>query len=68
MVELGWDVPKEGEDVLTLYPQVWIRLSKLGHVAASVGAAAPATGADRRAELIAFLLWDFGDAPLTRGW
>lgn len=68
MVELGWDVPKEGEDVLTLYPQIWIRLSKLGHVAASVGAAAPATGADRRAELIAFLLWDFGDGPLTRGW
>lgn len=68
MVELGWDVPKGGEDVLTLYPQVWIRLSKLGHVAASVGAAAPATGTDRRAELIAFLLWDFGDGPLTRGW
>jgi hypothetical protein len=49
---------------LTWYPQVWFRLSRLGHVAGSAGAEL-GTG---RAKLIGFLLWDFGDAPLFRGW
>ena len=69
MVEAGWDVPRDGEDVLAVYPQVWIRLSRLGHVAASVGAGIPVSGPHpRRATLAMFLLWDFGDGPLLRGW
>lgn len=69
MVEAGWDVPRAGADVLSFYPQLWIRLSRLGHVAASLGAELPAVApAPRRPKLIAFLLWDFGDGPLFRGW
>ncbi len=69
MVEAGWTVPVEGEHALSLYPQVWVRLSRLGHVAASLGAELPAVGPEpRHPRVIAFVLWDFGDAPLFRGW
>ena len=69
MLEAGWTVPRKGEHALSLYPQLWVRLSRLGHVAASVGAALPAVGPEpRHPRLIAFLLWDYGDAPLSRGW
>ena len=69
MIEAGWDVPKHGESALSLYPQMWVRLSRLGHVAASLGAELPITGPEpRHPRLIAFLLWDYGDAPLLRGW
>lgn len=69
MVEAGWDVPRAGEDVISFYPQLWIRLSRLGHVAASLGAELPVVApAPRRPKLIAYLLWDFGDGPLFRGW
>jgi hypothetical protein len=69
MLEAGWTVPTSGERALSFYPQVWIRLSRLGHVAGSLGAELPATGPEpRHPRLIAFVLWDFGDAPLFRGW
>src|SRR5216117_1141175 len=69
MLEAGWTVPREGEHALSLYPQLWVRLSRLGHVAASVGAELPAVGpAPRHPRLIAFVLWDYGDAPLMHGW
>jgi len=69
MVEAGWVVPTRGARTLTLYPQLWVQLSRLGHVAASLGAALPAVGPQpRHPRLIAFVLWDFGDAPLRRGW
>src|SRR5881398_286956 len=69
MLEAGWTVPTAGERALSFYPQVWIRLSRLGHVAGSLGAELPATGPEpRHPRLIAFVLWDFGDAPLFRGW
>ena len=69
MIEAGWDVPTHGESAFSLYPQMWMRLSRLGHVAASLGAELPATGPEpRHPRLIAFLLWDYGDAPLLRGW
>ena len=69
MIEAGWDVPTHRESAFSLYPQMWIRLSRLGHVAASLGAELPATGPEpRHPRLIAFLLWDYGDAPLLRGW
>jgi hypothetical protein len=62
-------VPVEGQRALSFYPQVWVRLSRLGHVAASLGAELPAVGPEpRHPRLIAFALWDFGDAPLFRGW
>src|SRR3989442_12254191 len=68
MLEAGWTVPREGEHALSLYPQLWVRLSRLGHVAASVGAELPAVGPEpRHPRLIAFVLWDYGDAPLRHG-
>lgn len=69
MVEAGWTVPRQGQSTLSIYPQMWVRLSRLGHVAASVGAELPAKGPEpRHPRLIAFVLWDYGDAPLFRGW
>jgi len=69
MVEAEWVVPVAGERTLSLYPQMWVRLSRLGHVAASLGAELPAEGPEpRHPRLIAFVLWDYGDAPLLRGW
>jgi len=69
MVEAGWVVPRQGDRTLSLYPQMWIQLSRLGHVAGSIGAELPAVGPEpRRPKLIAFLLWDFGDAGLFKGW
>jgi hypothetical protein len=69
MVEAGWDWARGAPGILSLYPQTWIRLSRLGHVAGSVGAVIPVNGPDRgRATLTAFLLWDYGDGPLLRGW
>jgi mono/diheme cytochrome c family protein len=69
MVEAGWTVPTAGERTLSFYPQMWVQLSRLGHVAASLGAEVPAVGPEpRHPRLIAFVLWDFGDAGLWRGW
>jgi mono/diheme cytochrome c family protein len=69
MVEAGWAWARGSRGILTLYPQTWIQLSRLGHVAGSVGALVPTNGPDAgRWTLTAFLLWDFGDAPLLRGW
>src|SRR5947199_8752589 len=69
MLEAGWTVPAAGEHTLSFYPQVWVQLSRLGHVAGSLGAELPAVGPEpRHPRLIAFVLWDFGDAPLFRGW
>jgi mono/diheme cytochrome c family protein len=66
MVEAGWVVPRQGERTLLLYPQLWVQLSRLGHVAGSLGA--EVGPAPRRPTLIAFLLWDYGDSGLLRGW
>ena len=69
ILEAGWTVPAAGEHTLSFYPQVWVQLSRLGHVAGSLGAELPAVGPEpRHPRLIAFVLWDFGDAPLFRGW
>src|SRR6058998_1997699 len=68
-IEAGWTVPLGGERTLALYPQMWVQLSRLGHVAASLGAELPAVGPEpRRPRLIAFVLWDYGDTPLLHGW
>ncbi|MBI4420037.1 MAG: cytochrome c [Gemmatimonadetes bacterium] len=71
MVEGGWTIPRAGVgQTLTLVPQVWFQLSRLGHVAGSVGVEWPVAGPQPRGDprLVAFLLWDFGDGPLQRGW
>ncbi|PYP26122.1 MAG: hypothetical protein DMD55_11290 [Gemmatimonadetes bacterium] len=69
MLEAGWTVPLGGERTLALYPQMWVQLSRLGHVAASLGADLPAVGPEpRHPRLIGFVLWDYGDAGLLRGW
>ena len=69
MLEAGWTVPVGEARTLSFYPQLRVRLSRLGHVAASLGAELPATGPEpRHPRLIAFVLWDYGDAPLFRGW
>ena len=69
MVEAGWDWARGSPGILTVYPQAWIKLSRLGHVAGSVGAGIPVNGPERgQVTLTAFLLWDFGDAPLVKGW
>jgi cbb3-type cytochrome c oxidase subunit III len=69
MLEVDWTVPVQGERTLSLYTQWWVQLSRLGHVAASLGAELPAVGPEpRRPRLIAFVLWDYGDGSLFRGW
>jgi hypothetical protein len=67
MVEGAWTVPRQGAQSFGLYPQLWVRLSRLGHVAASIGTEIPITD-QGSARLFAFILWDFGDAPIYRGW
>src|SRR3989454_709274 len=44
MLELEWAVPVGGDRTLSFYPQCWVQLSRLGHVAASLGAELPAVG------------------------
>jgi mono/diheme cytochrome c family protein len=69
MLEAGWTIPREGDQQLSLFPQTWIQLSRLGHVAASLGLEVPVAGTGPRdVRLAAFVLWDFGDGPLLRGW
>jgi len=71
MLEVGWTVPVQGERTLAVHPQLWVQLSRLGHIAASLGAALPAVGGGpepRRPQLIGFVLWDYAEAPLSRGW
>ena len=69
MVEAGWDWARGAPGTLTLYPQTWIRLSRLGHVAGSIGVGIPVNGPERgHVTLMGFLLWDFGDGSLFRGW
>ncbi|HEV8398549.1 MAG TPA: cytochrome c [Gemmatimonadales bacterium] len=69
MVEAGWDWARGAPGTLTLYPQTWIRLSRLGHVAGSIGVGVPVNGPERgHVTLTGFLLWDFGDGSLFRGW
>lgn len=68
MLEASWVIPRQGQQGLTLAPQVWVQLSRLGHVAASIGVEVPVAGPSRDARLVAFVLWDFADGSLTAGW
>ncbi|MSR07271.1 MAG: cytochrome c [Gemmatimonadetes bacterium] len=68
MLEASWAIPRVGPQELTLAPQLWVQLSRLGHVAASIGIEVPVAGPSRDARLVAFVLWDFADGALTAGW
>ncbi len=69
MVEVGGTLPRVGESTVSLVPQLRVQLSRLGHVAGSLGVELPAVGPEpRHPRLTAFLLWDYGDAGLFRGW
>jgi hypothetical protein len=69
MIEVGGSVPRSGGSSVFLVPQVWFRLSRLGHVAGSLGVEVPVSGPEPHdARLTAFVLWDFGDAGLFKGW
>ena len=68
-LELGGTLPRGGSGTLSLVPQVRIQLSRLGHVAGSIGVELPVQGPEpRHPRLTAFVLWDYGDAGLFRGW
>src|SRR5574341_417841 len=55
MLEAGWTVPREGRQSGSLFPQIWVQVSRLGHVAGSAGVEIPVAGPDpRRARLLAF--------------
>jgi hypothetical protein len=69
MIEVGGSVPRGGGSTAFFVPQVWFQLSRLGHVAGSLGVELPVRGPEpRQARLTAFVLWDFGDAGLFTGW
>jgi len=69
MLEVGGGVPRGSESTVSLVPQVWFQLSRLGHVAGSLGVELPVRGPEpRHPRLTAFVLWDFGDAGLFKGW
>src|SRR5256885_11869734 len=69
MVEAGWVVPRQGDHALSFYPQLWMQLSRLGHVAGSIGAGLPAGGAGaRRAQPVAVSLWGFRGGGAVLGW
>jgi hypothetical protein len=69
MIEVGGAVPRGGESTVSFVPQVWFQLSRLGHVAGSLGVELPVRGPEpRHSRVTAFLLWDYGDGGLFRGW
>ncbi len=67
-LEATGTAPRGGGSTVTLVPQLWMQLSRLGHVAMSLGLQVPVKRPDKRAKLAAFMLWDYGDAGLLKGW
>lgn len=63
-------LPFESDDDVeaTLLPQLFVGLSRSGHVGVSVAAEVPLTGLDYDYRLHAFLLWDLADGPFWKGW
>src|SRR5256712_12887313 len=69
MLELEWGVPVAGDRTLSFYPQCCVLLARIQHGAGSHRAEPPGMGIEpRHPRRIAFLLWDYGDAPPFRGW
>lgn len=60
--------PSEDDTEATVIPQLYIGLSKLGHVALSLGVEVPVTDLDYDYRIRTFLLWDIADGPFWVGW
>jgi hypothetical protein len=62
--------PFHGDDDVeaTVIPQIYVGMSKGGHVALAVGVELPVTGLDYDYRIRSFVLWDIADGPLWRGW
>ncbi len=58
----------EIDTLVTVNPQLYFGLSKLGHVALSVGVQVPITDVNYDYRIHTFLLWDIADGPLWAGW
>lgn len=56
------------DTVATVIPQLYVGLSKGGHVALSVGAELPLTDESWDVRVRTFLLWDIADGPFWKGW
>jgi hypothetical protein len=60
------DAAKTDWDVL---PQVQVTISKRQHIRGDIGLRIPATNtAGRQKQLMFYLLWDWADGKLTKGW
>lgn len=60
--------PSEADTEFTVIPQLYVGLSKLGHVALAVGVELPVTELEYDYRIRTFLLWDIADGPLWIGW
>ncbi|MEJ2086107.1 MAG: cytochrome c [Acidobacteriota bacterium] len=58
----------DADTLFTLIPQLYIGLSKGGHVALAVGVEVPVSDIDYDYRIHTFLLWDIADGPLWAGW
>jgi mono/diheme cytochrome c family protein len=69
-LEVVWTEPFESdlESEVSLVPQLFAGLSKLGHVALAAGAELPLTDGDYDYRIHLFVLWDIADGPFWRGW
>ena len=57
-----------GATEVSVLPQLFFGLSKLGHVALVAGAEVPLTDLDYDVRIHTFLLWDIADGPFWKGW
>jgi hypothetical protein len=63
------DLVKGAENNWDIVPQIQIPLSKRLHILGSIGYRIPVNNtADRPRQLMFYLLWDYVDGKLTRGW
>jgi len=60
--------PRSGEHQSSLIAEASKPLSRLGHVIGCLGVQAPLAPRSRSWRLQAYVLWDFGDGPLWKGW
>ena len=56
-----------GATEVSVLPQLFFGLSKLGHVALVAGAEVPLTDLDYDVRIHTFLLWDIADGPFWKG-
>lgn len=52
----------------SVLPQLYVGLSKLGHVALAIGVEVPVSDLEYDYRIHTFLLWDIADGPLWGGW